>query len=77
VKKIVEVISTVLANCSDESAASYSLFVEGKWCAWPLLPFRPVTEVTTITDSNLLCTVGCCASDKKIMPPKSLIQNGS
>jgi len=41
VKKIAEPILMVLANSSDETAAGYSLFVEGKWCAWPLLPFRP------------------------------------
>jgi hypothetical protein len=41
VTKIVEPISTVLARSSDEAAASYILFVEGKCCAWPLQPFRP------------------------------------
>ena len=33
VNKTVEPISMVLTHSSDESAASYSLFVEGKWCA--------------------------------------------
>jgi hypothetical protein len=41
VNKIVEPISTVLANSSDGSAASYSLFVESKWCVWSLPPFGP------------------------------------
>lgn len=57
-KKIFEPISTALANSSDETAASYSLFVV--CMATPTI--QASTEVKTITDSKLLCTVGCYAS---------------